>query len=96
LEGTGFITLDYKNLSVTLKRESGYDVQRIKKELPPPGQLQNQTQYIYTGLFFLIFLALVASTGGLYLLLLLRGFQKAPPDIVKVSVKSSKVYARIF
>jgi hypothetical protein len=59
-----FIILDYKAWTGKLKRESTYDILCKKKELPPPGQLQNQTQFIFTGLFFLIFLALVASAGG--------------------------------
>jgi hypothetical protein len=87
--------LNYKIRSGKLKWESIYDVLRRKKELPPPGQLRNQTQFIYTGLFFWFFLALVASTGGLYLLLLLRGFQKALP-IIQSNLKPSKVYARFF
>ena len=49
------IGLDYKIHTGKLKRESSYDILRKKKELPPPGQLQNQTQFIFNRALFLNF-----------------------------------------
>jgi len=82
--------LDYKVWAEKLKRETIGGILRKKKELPPPGQLQYQTQYIYTGLFLGFLLALVACAGGLTYFSS-SGFSDSPPGkVMKTLVEESR------
>jgi hypothetical protein len=89
------MVLDYKVHAGKLKQESIYGILHKKKELPPPSQLQNQTQYIFTGLFFLVFLALVAFAGGLTYFSS-SGFSDSPPGKVKVFRNRAKFMPEFF